>query len=120
MADSTSDLAIYCKESVVCDHHVFKRIWTPVVGEVLAVAREAGNTEDRFAVAVTKDDMVVSHVPRMFSKFSWHFLRHSGTIACEVTGRRKRSSMEGKGLVVPCLYTFNSLPTIAFAYYVMQ
>ena len=58
MADSTSDLAIYCKESVVRGHHVFKRIWTPVVGEVLTVAREAGNTEDRFAVAVTKDDMV--------------------------------------------------------------
>ena len=65
-----------------------------------------GDTEDRFAVAVTKDDMVVGHVPREFSKLCRHFLRHSGTIACEVTGRRKRSSTEGKGLVVPCLYTF--------------
>ena len=89
---STSDLAMYCKESVVRGHHVFKRIWTPVVGEVLIVAREASNTEDRFAVAVTKDDMVVGHVPREFSKLCWHFLRHGGTIACEVTGRRKRSS----------------------------
>ena len=53
MADSMSDLAIYCKVSVVRGHHVFKRIWTPVVGEVLTVAREAGNTEDRFTVAVT-------------------------------------------------------------------
>ena len=92
MADSTRDLAIFCKESVVRGHHVFKRIWTPVVGEVLTVAREAGNTEDRFAVAVTKDDMVVGHVPREFSKLCWHFLRHGGTIACEVTGRRKRTS----------------------------
>ena len=108
MADSTSDLAIYCKESVVRGHHVFKRIWTPVVGEVLTVAREAGNTEDRFAVAVTKDDMVVGHVPCEFSKLCWHFLRHGGTIACEVTGRRKRSSIEGEGLVVPCLYTFKA------------
>ena len=82
MADSTSDLAIYCKESVVCGHHVFKRIWTPVVGEVLTVAREAGNTEDRFAVVVTKDDMVVGHVPREFLKLCWHFLRYGGTIAC--------------------------------------
>ena len=30
------------------------------------MAREAGNTEDRFAIAVTKDDMVVGHVPREF------------------------------------------------------
>ena len=68
------------------------------------VAREVGNTEDRFAVAVTKDDMVVGHVPREFSKLCWHFLRHGGKIACEVTGRRKHSSIEGKRLVVPCLY----------------
>ena len=101
---STSDRAIYCKESVVRGHHIFKRIWTPVIGEVVTVAREAGNTEDRFADAVTKDDMVVGHVPHEFSKLCWHFLRHGGTIACEVTGRRKHSSIEGKGLVVPCLY----------------
>ena len=56
------------------------------------MAREAGNTEDRFAIAVTKDDMVVGHVPREFSKLYWHFLRHGGTIAGEVTGRRKCSS----------------------------
>ena len=92
MADSTRDLAIYCKERVVRGHHVFKRIWTPVVGEVFTVARETGNTADRFAVAVTKDDMVVGHVPREFSKLCWYFLRHGGTIACEVTGRRKRTS----------------------------
>ena len=67
-------------------------IWTPVVGEVLTVARETDNTADRFAIAVTKDDMIVGHVPREFSKLCWHFLRHGGTIACEVTGRRKRSS----------------------------
>ena len=82
MADSTSDFAIYYKVSVVRGHHVLKRIWTPVVSEVFTVAREAGNTEDRFAIAVTKDDIVVGHVPRVFSKFCWHFLRLGGTIAC--------------------------------------
>ena len=73
MADSTSDLAFYCKESVFCGHNIFKRIWTPIVGEVRTVAREAGNTEDRFAVAVTEDDMVVGHVPCEFLKLCWHF-----------------------------------------------
>ena len=34
------------------------------------MAREAGNAEDRFAIAGTKDDMVVGHVPREFSKLS--------------------------------------------------
>ena len=119
MADSTSDLAIYCKESVVRGHHVFKRIWTPVVGKVLTVAREAGNTEDGFAFAVTMDDIVVGHVPREFSKLCRHFLKHGGTIACEVTGRRKRSST-----CISCRWAFqpdylrscslDSLATVAF------
>ena len=29
-------------------------------------------------------------------------------ITCEVTGIRKRSSVEGKGLVIPCLYKFEA------------
>ena len=53
MAESTIELAIYLKESVVRGHHVFKRIWTPVVGEILAVDIESGNAQDRYAVAVS-------------------------------------------------------------------
>jgi len=34
------------------------------------------------------------------------FLKHGGLIICEVTGRRKRSVTPGKGLEVPCQYTF--------------
>ena len=30
-------LEVYCLESVVCVHHVYKQIWTPVVGEKLAI-----------------------------------------------------------------------------------
>ena len=104
MAESGRGLAIYYKESVVRGHHVFKRIWIPVVGEVLVVERERGNPEDRFAVSVLQDGTVVGHIPREFSKLCWDFLRHNDKMTCEVTGRRKRSSVEGKGLVVPCLY----------------
>ncbi len=43
--------AIYLKESVVHDHHIFKRIWSPIVGEVLAVDMD---TEDQYAVAVNR------------------------------------------------------------------
>ena len=39
-------------DSVVCGHHVYKSIWTPADGEVLAVEVEVGNTEDQYAVAV--------------------------------------------------------------------
>ena len=31
---------------------------------------------------------------------------------CEITGRRKRSSVLNKGLVIPCTYTFSGKPAM--------
>ena len=39
-----------------------------------------------------------------FSRVSWYFLHCDGRILCEVTGRRKRSTVLLKGLVDPCIY----------------
>ena len=89
------------KESVVRGHHIYKSVWTPVVGQQLPVLREPGNPHDNRAVAVFLDGSVIGHVPRELSKMFWFFLKHDGKITCEVTGRRKR----GKGLEVPCLCT---------------
>lgn len=65
---------------------------------------EEGNEEDRFAVAILKDDgVVVGHVPRRTFYF---FLRHGGSIECKITGHRKF----GNGLEVPCTYTLSGKP----------
>ena len=56
-------------------------------------------TLTKFAVSLLKDATVVGHVPREFLQVFWHFLRHGGTITCEVTGQRRR----GKGLEMPCV-----------------
>ena len=61
---------------------------------------------NRYAVTVVKGTQVVGHVPREYSKLCWNFLSHCGRITCEITGRRKQSSIEGKGPVVPCVYKF--------------
>ena len=89
-------------ESVIRGHHIYKQIWQSLVGEILTLEREEGNNHDKFAVSLVKDATVVAHVPREFSRVFWHFLRHGGTITCEVTGQRKR----GKGLEIPCVYCF--------------
>ena len=47
--------AVYEKESVVRGHHVYKAIWTPVIGEELEVRTEDDNDHDQHAVAVVKD-----------------------------------------------------------------
>ena len=87
--------------------HVYKSLWTPVMGEELNVQIEDSNIFDEFAVAVFKDGIVVGHIPRELARTCWYFLkkRHS-RMSCKITGHRRLSEIEGKGLVVPCVYFF--------------
>ena len=88
---------------MIRNHHVFKNVWTPRVGEILRFGKEACNTHDRRVVAVLKaDGTIVGHVPRKFSRVFWYFLSHGGKISCEVTAKKEY----GKGLEVPCVYKF--------------
>jgi len=90
-------------ESVVRGH-IYKDIWTPLIGEILFCDREEGNSEDSFAISVIKDGNIVGHVPREASRIVWYFIEHGGSIDCHITGWRKH----GKGLVVPCAYRFHA------------
>jgi len=42
---------VFCLESAVCGHHIYKRIWIPVMGEKLPVDNK-DNINDPRAVAV--------------------------------------------------------------------
>ena len=53
-------------ESTVRGHHVYKSLWTPVIGEELRVQIE-DNPFDNFAVAIWKD-VIVGHVPRELAR----------------------------------------------------
>ena len=53
-------------DSVVRGFHEYQSIWAPVLGEGLPCKREIHNPHDSFAVAVTKDRMVIGHLPRRF------------------------------------------------------
>ena len=94
---------VYCLESVICGHHIYKRMWTPVVGEKLPISLEEDNENDPRAVAVLNCGVVVGHLPREKARTVWYFLKRGGSGTCEITGRRKK----GKGLEVPCVYTFS-------------
>ena len=58
------DFEDYSVESVVRGHHIYKSIWTPLIGEVLTAELEEDNTEDQYAVAVIRAGTIVGHVPR--------------------------------------------------------
>ena len=61
-------LSSFVKESVVRGHHVYKAVWTPVIGELLSLRAEDNNEHDDHAVAVVKGGDVVGHVPWAISR----------------------------------------------------
>ena len=55
-------------------------IWSPGIGERLECVREPLNTKDAYTVAVTKNDVVVEHMPLNISTPCSIFLRKGGSI----------------------------------------
>ena len=94
--------------SCIQGYHIYYTVWTPTVGEYLICRREVGNARDRYAVGVYKqpNDVLVGHLHRKISLLCSLFLRHGGTITCQVTGRRQRSDLPQGGLDVPCRLLF--------------
>ena len=63
MASQGSSDSSFEKASVIRGHHIYKSIWTPVVGEELALQREDGNDHDLKHGCSMKDGDIVGHVP---------------------------------------------------------
>ena len=58
--------AVFLFTSVIRGHHVYKSIWTPVLGEV---SREEGNAHDRFAVCVKNGRSLVMFLGSFHARF---------------------------------------------------
>ena len=106
-SDGSTECSGHCINSVVRDHHVYKNIWTPEIGEELTCRREVGNIHDLHAVAIIHGSTVVGHVPRTISMPCNVFIRRGGMIRCIITGHRQYSlDLERGGLDVPCKLQF--------------
>ena len=94
-------------ETYIKGHHVYKNIWTPMLGEILQVRREPENIVDKFAVCVEKDDRVVGHLKKgdsgKFAKTIFYFIRSDvySQRYVEINGKRCNLG-DGEGLQVPC------------------
>ena len=90
---------------------MYKDRWDAAIGEVLACEREPHNVEDRYAVAVKKDEAIIGHLPRNLSRVCSLFIRRGGSIECTVTGARRYSAdLPQGGLEIPCLLLFKASP----------
>ena len=102
----SEDLASFEFQSFVRGYHVYKSIWDPMNGEVLRLAREPDNCQDKLAVAVMKEDSVVGHIPHHLAPIVSAFLkRNVNKGMAEVIGERVNRDA-GYGLEVPCTYRF--------------
>ena len=110
MATASEECETFTMESAIRGHHIYKGIWTPVLGQVLETKPEEDNAKDAHAVGVLLYGQIVGHMPKEISSTAWHFLQHAGTITCCVTAQRRKSPVPGKGLEVPCTYTFKGRP----------
>ena len=82
---------------------MYKGIWTAAIGEELPCRRETNNVTDRYSVAVIKDDAIVGHLPKKYSKIFSLFIRRGGSITCKVIERRHYSrDLPQEGLEIPC------------------
>ena len=81
----------------ICGYHVYRDIWEAATGEVLSCEREPWNTNDRYAVAVKKDGMIITHLPKKILRVCSLFLRRGGCISCTVTGTKRYSADLPKG-----------------------
>ena len=88
--------------SFIRGYHVYRKCWTPVLGETLSCIPEEDNKYDKTAVAVMYNNRVSGHVPQTLSGIFTKFLL-KGTICAKVTGPTIDS---GYGLEVPVNYMF--------------
>ena len=104
MSEGAESCIYYSK---IRGYHVYKEIWSAVVGETLECRMETSNLIDPYAVAVIRSGQVVGHVPRSISTLCSLFIERGGNITCEVTGNRQYSrDLPQGGLELPCKLTF--------------
>ena len=89
MAEEPSTAATLSHRSVlkssVRGHHVYKRVWSPCVGESLETFCEEDNERDKHAVAVhlSNCSTVAGHIPREITRTCHFFIKNKGEITGE-------------------------------------
>jgi len=74
-----------------------------LLGRFCPVKKRCGHN-DRYAVAVKKDEMIIGQLPRKISHVCSLFLRRGGCTSCTVTGTKRYSAdLPQGGLEIPCL-----------------
>ena len=75
-ASMDTEMDTFRLDSVVRGHHVYKNIWSSMLGEELQCICEMGNVHDLYAVGIVKTGTgTVGHLPKKISMPCHLFLR---------------------------------------------
>ena len=75
MAETREAVVEFSRELCIRGYHVYQVIWEATIGETLNCVREPQNFHDRYAVAVTRNETVIGHLPKKISRVCSLFLR---------------------------------------------
>ena len=91
--------------SCVCrSFHVYQKIWSPKLKQILQVEQELGNVHDPFAISLGAkipgkliDFEVDGHIPREISRFCHYFINYEGKLETCVRNTKYRPSLIPSG-----------------------
>ncbi len=70
-------------EYVIRGYNEYKRVWTPVLNEMLSTEVETANPHDIHAVGIVPEELcTVGHVPKKTSRLCHSFLTRNGVLKC--------------------------------------
>ena len=78
--DGSLMVHLHTLNSVVRGHHIYKDIWTPMIGEELVCRWEVGNIYDLHTVAILRGGDLIGHVPCTILTPCNVFIRKGGVI----------------------------------------
>ena len=95
------------RSSCVCGFHIYCSVWDATIGEELLCECEPSNAQDRYTVAVIKDEIVIGNLLCEISCICSLFLQRGSSITCRITCTMRYSADLTQGglkyLVFCCL-----------------
>ena len=107
-ASMDTEVDTFRLDSVVHGYHIYKNIWSNMLGKELQYIHEMGNVHDLYIVGVIMMEIgTVGHFPKKISTPCYLFLRKGGITLGMITGRCLYSIDLPQGdLKIPCELMF--------------
>lgn len=93
-------------------YHIYQTEWKAEIGAQLNTIpdkRPGALVEDKYAIAVRKEEKTVGHVPKFLSKLTFYFMKNGGNLFIKVIGPRRYSAdLKQGGLELPAEFRFTT------------